>query len=166
MAAVKEYPGKIVFVAALNMAAATILGALIFLGLGVVWAIGYLVISLSTIYMSVKLRCAFCCYFGKRCFSGLGLLAPFIVRRGRAKDFRKPANLWPVAVLSFTCMLLPIAVGIPLLIGDFNVTGLVILLAYILVSVVPGLFLRKHLFCKGCRQAKLGCPAWEKMQGR
>jgi hypothetical protein len=166
MTAMQKYPGKIVLIAVAQMAVAIILGALIFTGFGGWWGVGYIVISLSTIFVSVRLRCAFCCYWGKRCFSGLGLLAPFLTHRGRPKDFRRPANLWPVAILSFTLMLLPIAAGISLVIGEFMLTSLVILLAYVFLAVVPGFFLRKHLFCKGCRQGKLGCPAWEGLSGK
>jgi len=30
----------------------------------------------------------------------------------------------------------------------------------------PGFVSRKNLFCKHCKQGKIGCPAYEGMQGK
>jgi hypothetical protein len=52
------------------------------------------------------------------------------------------------------------------LVTGFSWLNLGLLLSYALIAVVPGFVLRKNLFCDHCKQAELGCPAYEGMQGK
>ncbi|PIT85476.1 hypothetical protein COU36_03030 [Candidatus Micrarchaeota archaeon CG10_big_fil_rev_8_21_14_0_10_59_7] len=72
----------------------------------------------------------------------------------------------PAAVVSFGSLLLPIIAGAYILLAAFSWDAAILLAAYVLVSCVPNLFLKKDLFCNRCRQAKLGCPAYEGMAGK
>lgn len=127
-------------------------------------ALGYIFLCLISLLVGIRFRCCFCYYYGKRCSSGLGKLAPLIFKKGDSSEFKNPKNLIPAGILDFITLLSPVIGAIILMIIRFSWLVLVLLVVCLIVAVLPGFFLRKNLFCKHCRQGEIGCPAYEGMQ--
>jgi len=97
---------------------------------------------------------------------GLGKLSKLLFRRGNNNDFNSLKNLMPAAILSFAVLLLPLIGAVILIIIGFSWLILLLLLVYLMIAVILGFVLRKNLFCQHCKQGKIGCPAYEGMQGK
>jgi hypothetical protein len=158
-----RYPAHIVFLAAALSLAGLAVGALIFSLLDCWLAAVYILVYLLSLLACMKYRCAFCHYHGKRCYMGLGLLAG-VFKKGPAKEFKRESNLMNAGIFSFASLLLPILAAIVLLVLAFELKTMFLLLLYLCVAVVPGFLLRGSVFCRRCKQGKLGCPAYAKMK--
>ena len=134
----------------------------LFYGL-VAW--GYLALCAVSLLISLRLRCTFCYYYGRRCASGLGTLSKLLFKKGDPDEFGRAKNVVPVAVLSFTVMLLPMGAAIAATALNFSWLVPVLFFLYIIVAIVPGFILRNSVFCKSCNQRELGCPACQAMHG-
>jgi hypothetical protein len=162
----ESYPFSIFFIASLTSLLNYLLGALIFyLAGGVVLGIAYLVIAFISLALAMRFRCAYCYYHGRRCPTGLGILAGLLFRQRDNVQFANPKNITPVAIVSFSVLFLPLIAGIVYLLFDFTLIMLVSLLLYLMIAVVLGFSLRKNYICKHCKQGDLACPAYEGMKG-
>lgn len=139
--------------------------AIIYAAVGTAFAVAYLVACLITITLSARLRCCYCYYFGKRCYSGLGRLAGLLFQQREASGFAESNHVVPVAAFSFATLLAPLGAGVVFLFVDYSHLLLAALVTYTVVAVAPGFFLQKHLYCAHCKQAELGCPAYQGMTG-
>ena len=114
------------------------------------------------IMMSIRLRCSYCYYCGKRCYSGWGKIAGFSFKRGNNKEFNNPGNYGIVAFLSSVLLLAPIMLGILTLILAFSIPALLLIIAYCVVAFTPNYFFKEKT-CHMCKQGQLGCPAARKL---
>jgi hypothetical protein len=155
----ERYPAWTVAVAtALNLAIYA-LGAAIVARLGWALLVPYLALPL---YLEVALltkSCPRCFYYGKRCFSGKGLLSALICRRRDPAEFAAREITWLSLLPDLLVTLIPLAVGVVLSIRRFEWT-LVGAVVGLMVLAFPGTgFVRSRLACCHCRQRLLGCPA-------
>jgi hypothetical protein len=95
--------------------------------------------------------------------AGKGCRAHFQARQ--AAGFCIAVKLIPAVAISFAALLLPLGAVLVMSVAQFSVRNLVLLVGYAVLVVIPGFPLRKSLFCAHCRQAELGCPAFEGMRG-
>ncbi|MFH0834949.1 MAG: hypothetical protein V1881_01255 [Candidatus Micrarchaeota archaeon] len=162
----ENYPLPIVLLALLFAIASWVLGALL-VGAVAAWlGAAYVALCLLTLAATMCWRCKYCAYYGKRCYCGLGIPAGMLFKKGNAAEFRETKNLVPAAIFGFGTLLLPIIAGAYILLTAFSWDAMILLGIYLAVAVIPTFFLKKNLFCNHCRQAKLGCPAYEGMTGK
>lgn len=158
-AALERYPAWTVAVAnGLNLAI-YVLGAAIVARLGWAFLVPYLALLL---YLEVSLlwkSCSRCVYYGKRCFSGKGLISALVCRRRDPAEFAAREIGWLSLVPDLLVTLIPLAVGVFLSIRRFE-WALLAALVGLVVLAFPGTgFVRSRLACCRCRQRLLGCPA-------
>jgi len=155
----ESYPWKITALCAGLTFSSYAVGTLIFYFFYGHAAWGYLALCTVTLLVSLKLRCTFCYYYGRRCAFGLGEVSSRIFKGGDPSGFSRRANLVPAAVLNFIVLLLPLGAAIAAIAIDFSWLVPVLFFAYVMVAIVPGFVLRNSIFCRSCRQRELGCPA-------
>lgn len=161
----ERYPWQITaFCASLTFSSYAV-GTLVFYFLYAPLAWAYLAVCTITLATSLKLRCTFCYYYGRRCAFGLGQIASRFFRQGDPAEFSRRTNLLPAAVLNFSVLFVPVVGAIVATAIDFSWVVPVLFFIYILVAVVPGFLLRSSVVCRACRQRELGCPACEGAQG-
>ncbi len=160
------YPARILCLSLGHTGFSYALGTLIMMQWQPWLGAAYLVLCVAGLFMGLKYRCRFCWYFGRTCYAGLGRAAKFLFEPGAPGEFPLFRNVIPVLVPSFTTLLLPLIVILVDTLLRFSLPNLALLLGYILLVIAPGFLLRKSLFCPHCKQAELGCPAFEGMQGR
>ncbi|QEE14290.1 hypothetical protein DSAG12_00101 [Promethearchaeum syntrophicum] len=136
-------------------------GTIVIYSLNSIAGIFYAIFCILTIFLSLKLRCTYCFYYGKRCGFGFGILSKVFFSQGESKEFNNPKNVIPVLLFSLVTSLLPLIVGVTLLIVNFSILHLVYFILYILFGVIPNFFIRSKS-CAKCEQGKLGCPAYDK----
>ena len=118
--------------------------------------IAFLIILEISVYQE---GCTVCYYYGKRCYCGRGKIVPLFFKKGDRQKFCSKKvtflNLLPHALVA----LLPLAIGIVLLIRDFNwlilvFTSVPLLNWFIGNHIVFGCFA-----CPHCQQGRICCPA-------
>jgi len=159
----ENYSIKTVCLSLTLMITSYLLGTLILIIFNPLLGLFYLFLCIITLLCSMKLRCTHCFYYGKRCYSGLGVLSKIFFSKGDSEEFTNPKKVFPIAILSFSILLLPILIGIFLIINNLSIQIFILLFIYILVGILPNFFLREKL-CEKCEQGKLGCPAYNKMR--
>jgi hypothetical protein len=158
----ENYPIKIVCVSATLTIISYLLGTFVFYVLNPILGLIFFLLAVSTLIISLKLRCTNCYYLGKYCNFGLGKLAAILFKKGDSNEFSDPKKVITTAILSFGTMLLPIIAGIGLILFDFSLINLGLLIIYILFGIVPNFFVRGN-FCDKCMQGQLGCPSYDQM---
>lgn len=163
----ENYPFSTFCLASLISLLSFVLGALIFYLIGgtLLGAI-YFVVALMSLVPSMRFRCAYCYYYGKRCSTGLGMFASFLFKKRDSSEFSNSKYVTPVLIVSFSVLLLPIIAAIIFMLLDFSLNLLLLFLLYFIIAFVSGLLMRKNLICKHCKQGELGCPAYEGMKGK
>ena len=162
----ENYPAGTICLSAALTILSYALGALIFYMMSGMLGAGYIILCIVSLLVAMRYRCVYCYYYGKGCYTGLGIISKLFFKKGDSKEFKNPKNLIPAMIFSFAALLLPLIAGIYLLVTGFSLSILALFAAYMLVAVIPGFVLRKDLFCKHCKQGKLGCPAYEGMKGK
>jgi len=160
----ENYPLGIVGLSIVLTVLSYALGTAIFYLINNLLGVGYIILCFISIMISIKFRCTFCYYYDKRCFSGLGMIAKLFFKKDNPDEFRNPKNLMLPAIFSFSVLLLPLIGAIILMIIEFSWLFLVLFVFYLIIGVISSFALRKNLFCKYCKQGKIGCPAFEGMQ--
>ena len=138
------------------------IGTLVIYSFNSIMGLFYAIFCILTIFISLKLRCSYCFYYGKRCGFGFGILSKIFFSQGESKEFNNSKNVIPVLIFSMCVSIIPVIVGIILLIVNFSVFHLIYFILYILVAFLPNFFIRSKV-CEYCEQGKLGCPAYNKM---
>lgn len=161
----ESYPPRIVILS-------NLLGVLSYaFGTVILWlfsppvAAAYVGLVVFSYVLSMYLRCRFCCYHGRRCFSGMGTLAARLMAKGNAEEFGRSRNVAPAAIASFAAMLLPLAGAVALGVSGFSWLSLAIVIIYLMVAIFPGFYLRPRIYCSSCKQGQMGCPAYRGMRG-
>jgi hypothetical protein len=158
----ENYPIKIVCISATLTILSYLFGTVVFYILHPILGILFLCLVISTIIISMKLRCTHCYYLGKYCNFGLGKLAALLFKKGDPSEFKNPKLVITTAIVSFGTMLLPIIAGIIIILMDLTVFSLSLFLGYILIGIAPNFVVRGR-FCEKCVQGQLGCPSYEQM---
>ena len=162
----ENYPFGIVCSSSVLSIASCVMGTVVFSLLNLWLGIAYLILCLVSLILGLRFRCTYCSYYGKVCFSGFGRIARSVFRKGDPDEFADPRNLRPVMISSFSVLVLPLIGGIVLMILEFTWIYLVLFVSYLIIAGFLSFTLKKNLFCKYCKQAERGCPAYEGMQGK
>lgn len=155
----ENYPARTVLIVWLVNLIVYLASVYLIWRLGALWgvlAIVYLfVVEFSTYWEG----CTHCYYYGKRCYSGRGRIAPWLVKKGNPQKFcEKPVTFWnllPHALVSIA----PLIVGIILLIQDFNWLILICTSLPLLQWFMGNQLIFGILACPHCEQGRRCCPA-------
>lgn len=158
----ENYSRKIILMNLLLTFLSYFIGTLVIYSINTVAGIFYATLCILTIFLSLKLRCSYCFYYGKRCGFGFGILSKIFFSQGESKEFNNSKNIIPVLIFSLGTSIIPIVGGVILLIVNFSVLHLVYFILYILVGFLPNFFIRNKV-CEHCEQGNLGCPAYNKI---
>jgi len=124
------------------------------------WGLGVLYI-LYVLVLEFKIYpyCACCCYYGKRCAFGRGLIAAKFLKKRDSKLFCSKKVGWKEMFPSILVILIPVVTGIYLLVKDFNWFGLVLVVFLALIWFVFNPLFFGKLACCHCKQGSICCPA-------
>ena len=156
----EEFPLKTACTSLLFTILSYVLGSILLFALNPIIGLLYLFLWMFTTVLSLKLRCAYCVYYGKLCGFGFGKLCKVIFKQGDPKECTNPRNIAPIAVLSLGASVFPIIGGIILNVSDFSLLNLLLLITYVIFGITPNFFIRRSV-CERCKQGKLGCPAYK-----
>jgi hypothetical protein len=134
-------------------------GAAIVAGLG--WAPLALYL-LFLLYLEVNLlakSCAHCCYYGRRCFSGKGVICSWFFQRRDPAKFGSREASWLSLLPDLLVTLIPLGVGLLLLIRRFDWILLSLMVGLVILAFPGNGLVRGKLACCHCHQRELGCPA-------
>jgi hypothetical protein len=135
------------------------IGLCLVAGVGVHWALLYAGYCLWLEWRLLSKSCRYCCYFGKRCAFGRGVICSWFFKKGvRDQSSAGQISWWDVAP-DFLVSLIPLGVGIGALFCRFSWLRLLLVIALAGLATVGTGFIRSQLACKHCQQRELGCPA-------
>ncbi len=160
----EKYPLQMVILSNSLSISIYIIGAYILYGLGIIFAVLYLIFCLVMEIRLLKKGCTSCYYYGKTCAFGKGRLSAYFFKKGDPSLFSNKEVSWKSVLPDFMVFLLPMVGGIILLLNQFNWTILLLIIAIIILALGGNAFIRS-LTCKHCKQKELGCPAAELFGG-
>jgi hypothetical protein len=120
-------------------------------------------------YFEAKLlarSCVHCTYYGKVCFSGKGLIASWLFKRGDPSRFAARDIGWLSLLPDMLIVLIPLGAGVFLSIRRFDWLLLLLMAGLVFLAFPGNGFIRGKLACRHCRQRELGCPAEKLFQRR
>ncbi|MFX0099794.1 MAG: hypothetical protein ACFFCS_09435 [Candidatus Hodarchaeota archaeon] len=159
----ESFPVLTIVIGNIITISSVVLGTAVIYFLDFVFSMVYVGLYVLLIILSVRFRCSYCYYCGKRCPSGMGKLVKRKYQSVYNKEFNNSINYGIVGIFSFAMIMLPIVVGIISLIVSYELIRIAILIFYGIVAFVPNMFLKGDR-CKKCKQGVLGCPATRKGQ--
>jgi len=163
----ENYPIWIVFISNLVLIAIYLIGALIVYKVGWTWLlIAYLIFVGYLEFKLIKGHCVNCYYYGKTCAFSKGRISSMFFKKGDREKFCRTQITWKDILPDFLVSLIPIAIGVILLIKDFNSVLLSEIIILILLTFVGNALIRGQLACKHCKQKDIGCPAEKLFQGK
>jgi hypothetical protein len=148
-----DYPTRLVAVNILGVLAALAVGVIIIAQFGLWAVLGYAMIALLAVVLSLAFGCARCHYYGRVCGTGLGKIACLIVDKRDEEEFGKSLSQMVSWTLVGVTLLLPIAAGLISVREGFTFARLLWLVAFLVVMVVA-LVTHSRFACNRCRQAE------------
>jgi hypothetical protein len=155
----ESFPLPIVLLSNVVAIAIYVIGAYILAGLGIWWAVLYLVYCGWIEVRVYKHSCVNCSYYGKVCAFGKGKLCSLIFEKGDPQKFAQTQIRWFDLVPDFMVAILPTIGGIVLLATAFSWIVLALLATLLVLSFGGNALIRGSFACKYCKQKELGCPA-------
>ena len=155
----ENYPWWIVLVSNLLSLSTYIIGFCILFGLGLFFAILYILYCLFMEIRLLKEGCVNCYYYGKTCGFGKGRLSALFFKQGDISKFIQREMDWKDMIPDLMVSVFPLVGGIILLINDYSWIILVLMIVLVILSMAGNAFIRGSLTCSGCKQRELGCPA-------
>ena len=136
-----------------------IIGFYILSLLGLVWGVLFVGYLLFLEYRVYREGCVNCYYYGKRCMSGRGTIAPVLFKKGEPKKFCERKVTKKDLVPLILAMVFPAVGGAILLLGSlsFFILGLVVVPWIIWFLGNPLIY--GKLACPHCKQGRICCPA-------
>ena len=155
----ENYPMRIVILSNLVIVLGYAIGALVLAGFGISVAVAYLIFCPVLTIILIKNGCNYCYYYGKWCGDGKGKIASLFFKKRYDRDFSKMEfSNWDV-FLVFLPTILPVIGGIVLLLINFSWVIVILLILCIVIGLVSIIGMHRALFCKHCKQGRIGCPA-------
>lgn len=155
----ENYPLWIVLISNLVLISIYIIGAYIISGLGLIYALIYIIYCLFMEIRVLKNGCVNCYYYGKVCGFGKGNLSALFFKKGDISKFNEreisPKDMIPELLVS----VLPLIAGIIILIYNFSWTILILMVIILILSTAGNAVIRGSLTCNMCKQREMGCPA-------
>jgi hypothetical protein len=162
----ENYPAWMIALSAGLSLSIYALGSVIVAGLGWGVLIPYL-LFLTCLEVSLLARsCVRCAYYGKACFSGKGLVASWLFKRGDPSRFAGRELSWLSLLPDMLVVLAPLGVGLFLLIRRLDWVLLALMAGLVILALPGNGLVRGRLACCHCRQRELGCPAERLFQRR
>ncbi len=155
-----RYPLRIVALANILQLAVYVAGAYIMFKLSLITGILYVVYLLLLERSVFKEGCIHCCYYGKFCAFGKGVVAAKFFKRGDPKKFCERRLGLKDFIPQLLVVLIPLIIGVALLVSRGFDTSILIAMAYPLLSwfaINPILY--GKLACLHCKQGSICCPA-------
>ena len=156
----ESYPRWMVILSSILSISTYIIGAYILYGLGMIFAVLYLLFCLAMEIRLLRKGCTSCYYYGKTCAFGKGRLSSYFFEKKDPSLFTNKEVSWYAVLPDFLVFLFPLAGGILILFNGFNWSIFLLIILIIILSLGGNAFIRS-LTCKHCKQRKLGCPAAE-----
>jgi hypothetical protein len=161
-----NFPLWIVFASNLLSFSIYAIGTYIFLRIGIVFAIFYIIYVAWSELNVLRRSCRNCWYYGKTCGFGKGKACSMIFKKGNPKEFAN-RKISPLDVLpDFLTFIFPIIGGIALWIASFEWVIIGMIAALVILPVAGNFTVRGFLTCKYCKQRAIGCPAERMFSGR
>jgi len=155
----EKYPIKTVFVYWLITLLSWLIGYYIVYQLNLILGILYIIYVLILEFKVYKEGCVNCCYYGKRCAFGRGVIAGKFFKKGDGKLFCIKEFKWKDFIPGILVLLIPIAIGVYFLIKDFSYLMLVFVVYLLLIWFVFNALFYGKLACCYCKQGSICCPA-------
>jgi hypothetical protein len=141
--------------------AVNILAVLLALAVGVTivaqfgwWAVlGYAMIGLVAVFLSLAFGCTRCYYYGRVCGTGLGKIAALIFKKRDEEEFGKSLSQTVSWTLIGVTLALPLVAGLVSLGQGFTLARLLWLGAFLVLMIVT-LLTHSNLVCNRCREAE------------
>jgi hypothetical protein len=154
-----NYPIWIVVISNFVSLSIYFIGSVLIYQIGLLWLVFYVGYIFILELRLLKGHCVNCYYFGKICAFGKGRLSSFFFARGEPMKFIQNKITWKDITPDFLVSVMPIAVGIIILIINFNWLILFLLVLLFFLGFLGNALVRSRLACKYCKQRELGCPA-------
>lgn len=158
-AAFEKYPVTTVItfwlVALLNFAIGIYLLSLINIIFSLLYVIYIVAIELSV----YREGCVSCWYYGKRCSSGRGVIAPHFFKKDDSKKFCERQVTWKNMLPTMLVTVIPVAAGLYLLSMGFTYLLIGLTIIPILTWFIWNPLVYGKLACPHCRQGRICCPA-------
>ena len=103
--------------------------------------------------------CTHCFYYGRRCFSGKGVICSWWFKRGDPAKVAAREVSWVWILPDLLVTLVPLGVGVALLMGAFDWYLLGLMVGLVSLAFPGNGLVRSKLACCHCHQRELGCPA-------
>ncbi|MFH1825824.1 MAG: hypothetical protein ABH823_00845 [bacterium] len=155
----ENYPFWFVFLSNSFTLPIYVLGAYILWDFGLIFVLLYFTYCLGLEIRLFKMSCVDCYYYGKRCFSGRGLVCSWVFKKGDPQRFICKKISFKHLIFDLLVPIIPILAGIFLSITSFNWWRLIVIVALLILAFPVTGYLRGSLACKFCKQRELGCPA-------
>lgn len=144
-------PLRIVFLSNLVSLSIYFIGAYIISGLGLIYAIIYL---LYCIFMEIRLLksyCVNCHYYGKVCGFGKGKISALFFKKGDLSKFNEKEISWKDMIPDILVSVFPLIAGIIILAYDFSWIILVLMAVLLILSTAGNGTIRGSLTCNKCK---------------
>jgi len=148
-----DYPSRIVVANILEILAALAVGVIIIAQFGLWAVLGYAMIGVLGVVLSLAFGCTRCYYYDRVCGTGLGKIAALIFKKRDEEEFGKSLSQMASWTLAGIILLLPIAAGLISLREGFTLTRLLWLAAFLGLMILP-LITHSRFICSRCRQAE------------
>jgi len=155
----ENFPFWIVLLSTILSLSTYAIGIYVLLGLGIPFAILYIIYILWLEVRLLKGSCIDCYYYGKVCAFGKGKLCALFFKKGNPKRFVARKISMIDILPDFLIFIFPIVGGVILLVANFSwiITALLVIL--VVLSFGGTAVIRGSFACKYCKQREIGCPA-------
>ena len=137
------------------------IGVYLFYQINAIFAWTYLIYLIAVEITIYRDGCVSCYYYGKRCFSGRGMVAPLLFKRGSPKKFCEKEVTWKNLLPTMLTTIPPIVAGGYLLFLSFDWIVVTLMAVPVLTWVVGNPIIFGKLGCPHCKQGRICCPANE-----
>lgn len=156
----ENYPAWIVLIVLLFQLAVYACGAYIMFTLSLIGGILYLafiiVLEINILYEA----CTSCCYHGRICAFGRGVISKIFFKKGDSSKFAKREIKFKDILPQILVVLIPVIVGIAILINrGFNMAILIAIIYPVVSWFALNPLIYGKLACPHCKQGSIACPA-------
>ena len=156
----ENYPIWIIILTNILMLAVYVAGAYIMFSLGLITGLLYTVFIILLEFYNLKEGCINCCYYGRLCAFGKGLIASKFFKKGNPEKFYERELGLKDFIPQILVVLIPLIVGIVLIFSrGFNIPILIAVIYPIISWFIINPILYGKLACIHCKQGSIGCPA-------
>lgn len=156
----ESYPLWMVAVINILMLAVYVAGAYIMFKLSLITGVLYVIFILILEFQLYKNACTYCCYYGKMCAFGKGIIASLFFKKGDPKKFGEREISFKDMIPQLLVVLIPLAIGIALLVSrGFNLLILIAMIYPVFSWVCLNSVIYGKLACPHCKQGTICCQA-------